>query len=69
MCINYATQSKTIFYHYDSHTLQEQSQHTAQIQQSSASQVFKLSINASEYIQKVTKIVILNDYYLFITFM
>jgi hypothetical protein len=35
-------------YQYDSHSLQEQAQHTAQIQQSSACHFFKLSINISK---------------------
>ena len=45
-CSTYSSvQPSPIIYHYNSHS-QEQSQHTAQIQQSSASQFFpKLSIN------------------------
>jgi len=35
-----SVQPSPIIYHYDSHSLQEQSQHTGQIQQSSASQFF-----------------------------
>jgi hypothetical protein len=35
-----SVQPSPIIYHYDSHSLQEKSQYTAQIQQSSASQFF-----------------------------
>jgi hypothetical protein len=40
-----SVQPSPIIYHYDSSSLQEQSEHTAQIQQSSVCHFFKLSIN------------------------
>jgi hypothetical protein len=51
-CSTYSSvQPSPIIYHYDSHSLQEQSQHTAHIQQSNASQFFpKLSINKCKLI-------------------
>jgi len=40
-----SVQPSSIIYHYDSHSPQEQSQHTPQLQQSSVHCFFKLSIN------------------------
>jgi hypothetical protein len=58
-----SVQRSPISYHYDSHSLQQQSQHTAQIQQSSASKFFfKLTINKCKLIHTKYKIMILNNY-------